>query len=373
MPGQTISSTISNDRLDSLRATVGIPREGTYQDWELDDARVSRSQVRHWSVVLGDMRPLFVDAEYAASGPWGALIAPPSVLACFEQIDPEIDGLPGCQAVLESASLEWSRPIRVGDVLLPRSVVESLEVTGAPDGRSVDMAIATSLSTGDGSPVGRCTLNWHCVERGAGAQRALFGGREEPYMWTKAEIDALREEYAAEQPRGAAILYCEDVKEGDLLAHVLKGPTTRPKYLGRMVPNWYWGQLQGWEAYDAHPELFFHNENDAPEPIAATDWGHHRAQRWGGVPGALDSNVERIHYASHLLLNWAGDHGLITRMDLQFHRHNMVGDVTRSYGRVAASRRHDSRGIITVDIWQENQLGERVTTGTAEVSLPLPS
>ncbi|MBE7519644.1 MAG: MaoC family dehydratase N-terminal domain-containing protein [Thermoflexaceae bacterium] len=373
MTGNAISTTISNDSLDALRATVGVPRERTYQEWEFDDARVSRSQVRHWAVVLGDMRPIFVDAEYAATGPWGALIAPPSVLACFEQIDPEIDGLPGCQAVLESASLEWFQPIRVGDFLLPRSTIESLEDICSDDGRAVTMSIATSVSTADGAPVGRCTLRWRCVERGTRVQGVLFGQREEPYMWTKAGIDALRDEYAAEQPRGAAILHWEDANEGDLLAHVLKGPTTRPKYLGRMVPNWYWGQLQGWEAHDAHPELFFANENDAPEPIAATDWGHHRAQRWGGVPGALDSNVERIHYVSHLLLNWAGDHGFISRMDLEFHRHNMVGDVTRSYGRVAAKRRQDGRGIITLDIWQENQLGEQVTTGTAEVALPLRS
>ena len=48
----------------------------------------------------------------------------------------------------------------------------------------------------------------------------------------------------------------------------------------------------------------------------------------------------------------------------------MVGDVTRSYGRVAAKRRDGARGTVTIDIWQDNQLGERVTSGTAEVALP---
>ena len=232
-----------------------------------------RSQIRHWAVVLGDMRPLFVDAEYAAAGPWGTVIAPPSVLACFEQIDPEVDGLPGCQAVLASASLEWFAPIRVGSLLLPRSVIESVDDLGGDDGRAVALTIATVVDDGEGGIVGRCKLNWHCVERGSAAQRDLFGGREEPYMWTKAEIDALREEYAREHPRGAEALYWDDVQEGQELGRVLKGPTTRPKYLGRMVPNWYWGQRQGWEAYDAHPELFFINENNAPEPIAADRLG----------------------------------------------------------------------------------------------------
>ena len=47
-----------------------------------------------------------------------------------------------------------------------------------------------------------------------------------------------------------------------------------------------------------------------------------------------------------------------------------VGDVTRSYATVTAKRTEGSRGIVSLDVWQENQLGQRITTGTAEVALP---
>jgi acyl dehydratase len=370
-----IRTTITDERLAELKSKVGVPKTRTYEDWELDDAKVLRSQIRSWAVLLGDMRPLFVDADYAAASPWKTLIAPPSVLTCYEQIDPEVESLPGSQSILERAIVEWERPIRLNDILVPSSEIESVDdvTQGAVEGRVVAMTVATEVQNQDRAVVGRMRLAYRCVERGTAAQRALFGERSDAHMHTKADIDALREEYKQERQRGAEALYIEDVKAGMELEHVLKGPTTRPKYLGRMVGNWYWGHLQGWEKYDSIPELFFKNENNSPEPIAATDWGHHRAQRWGGLPGALDSNSERIHYFSHLLLNWMGDHGHPSRMNLQFPIQNMVGDVTRSYGRVTGTRVDGERGIATLDLWQENQLGERVTTGTAEVFLPTRS
>ena len=370
-----IRTKITDQRLSALRTKVGAPKRRTYEDWELEDAKLLRSHIRSWAVMLGDMRPLFVDADYAAASPWKTLIAPPSVLSCYEQIDPEVESLPGCQAVLKSASLEWRLPIRMGDIVTPESVVTLVNELSqsAGEGRTVAVEVATEAQNQDSQVVGRTRMNYLCVERGTAAQRALFGSRLDAHMYSKADIDALGEEYKQERARGSEPLYWEDVAAGQELQPVLKGPTTRPKYLGRMIPNWYWGQRQGWEKYDEVPELFFSNENNAPEPIASTDWGHHRAQRYGGIPGALDSNSERIHYLSHLVMNWMGDHGFMSQMDLQFSTQNMVGDITRSYGRVRETRRDGERAVATLDVWQENQLGERVTTGTVQALLPTRS
>ena len=177
-------------------------------------------------------------------------------------------------------------------------------------------------------------------------------------------------EYKLEKQRGADPLYWEDVKEGDELQYVLKGPTTRTRHLPRTDGIWYWGHKQACDEMAAHPERFFTNENGALEPVMAVDWVHHRAQRWGGLPGALEDNTDHPHYILQALANWMGDAGFPLRMQLDFPIQNMVGDVTRSYGRVTGKRQEGDTAIVQLDVWQQNQLEQTITTGTAEVILP---
>jgi acyl dehydratase len=368
----TIERGISDGQLEEARKQVGVKRGREYEEWELDDARVLRSQVRGWSVMVGNMAPLFVDPEHASRSPWGGLIAPPGVVVCYEQIDPEVDVLPGSVAVLASARVEWDGPIRVGETVLPESELTGVrEITEeAGQGRIVAQEIVTEVRDGSGRRLGRAQLEWHGYERGSAAHRGLFGEREDAHYYTREDIEALGEEYKREVARGATPLYWEEVSVGEELAPVLKGPTTRTKYLGRMSGNWYWGHLQGWEEEERRPELFFENENSAPEPVAAVDWVHHRAQRWGGLPGALEVNTERVHHLVQLLMNWMGDSGFPQVLEVRFPVQNMVGDVTRSYGRVTGKEREGDAGVVTLEVWQENQRGERVTSGTARVVLP---
>jgi hypothetical protein len=57
-------------------------------------------------------------------------------------------------------------------------------------------------------------------------------------------------------------------------------------------------------------------------------------------------------------------------MNLEFHIANMIGDVTRSYGRVTGKRQEGDTHVVQLEVWQENQLQQLITTGTAEVILP---
>ncbi len=367
-----ITSTITNEALAAFKARVGETRKRAYEEWELADAKILRSQIRSWSVINGDMRPLYMDPDHAAKSPWGALIAPPAVILSYEQFNPETDAIQGTFNILSSAKVEWDGPLKMGDTLLPESVITSVEeITKDPsEGRVVSQVVTTEIRNLDGRLVGKAVLDWHFFERGSGAQRALFGDREDAYMWSQEQIEALGAEYKEEEQRGADTLYWDDVKEGEELDHVLKGPTTRTKYVGRSGSVWYWGMKLGFESMEQRPELFFENENSSLEPIMAVDWVHHRSQRWGGLPGSLEENTDHVHYLVQALVNWSGDAGFPHSMDLQFPIQNMVGDVTRSYGRVTGKRKEGDKAIVTFEVWQENELDERITTGTAEMVLP---
>lgn len=66
------------------------------------------------------------------------------------------------------------------------------EVPQPPDqGRVIQLDLATEVSNHDGNVVGTVLNLWNCYERGSQAQRALYGGRSEPHMYTREDIEAL--------------------------------------------------------------------------------------------------------------------------------------------------------------------------------------
>jgi acyl dehydratase len=366
-----IQTAIADNQIQALAKRTGESISSDHRSPEAEDARVSRSTIRTWAVQNGDMRPLYTDPEYASGTRWKTIIAPPAAIMAFEQVTPEIDCLPGSFPVLHAARLEFVAPIRMNDIIAATSQILKVEEISSPHaGRVVSTQIATKVTLRSGEPVGSVLLDWHLYERGTDAHRSLFDGRE-VHMYGQEDIEALSLEYTQEAQRGASPLHFEDAAEGDELPTVLKGPTTRNRYVPRVGDSWYWGHKQGWNDYRERPELFFLNENDAPEPIMATDWDHHRAARWGGLPGALEGNTDRPHFLVELLLNWMGDSGFPKLLDLQFPKQNLMGDICRSHGRVKDKRREGDCGIVVVEMWQINQRGESVTTGYAEAELPL--
>lgn len=369
---EIVKTQITDEMANALRAQVGKAWSRQYQPWEIEGSRITRSLIRRWTVLTGDMRPIFLDLEYAKTLPWGTILAPPGMLQDQEQFDPGVQGLPGSQPILAACDLEWELPILVGDLLVPKTTLRAVREIPQPagHGRVVAQELDTEVCNQAGNLVGKVTSTWNCYERGSQAQRDLYGTRTEPHMYKREDIEAVQAEYKVEQVRGNQPLYWEDVSAGQDIPTVLKGPTTHTRYVGKGIGRWFQGHGQGWEMYRQQPTLFFLNEHHAPEPIEAMDWVHYRAARYGGLPGAIESNTEHIHWTIHMLMNWMGDHGRIRRLDLRFPKHNIMGDVTRCAGKVSGKRNQSGKDIAELDLWNTNQLGERVTTGKAEVELP---
>jgi hypothetical protein len=85
---------------------------------------------------------------------------------------------------------------------------------------------------------------------------------------------------------------------------------------------------------------------------------------------AKEVNSERIHWTAQLLTNWMGDDGFLKKLDLEFPRINIMGDITRCYGKVIGKRVDDGKHVVDIEVWNINGVGDTVTTGTAEVILP---
>lgn len=103
---------------------------------------VEKGAVRRFAESLGDLNPIYFDHEYARASGFKGVVAPPSFPVTFTSgVDPrELLGLHGRSLLLADCTLEYERPIIVGDRLLVTSrVVETSERPG-PAGR-VDVAV----------------------------------------------------------------------------------------------------------------------------------------------------------------------------------------------------------------------------------------
>jgi acyl dehydratase len=89
-----------------------------------------------------------------------------------------------------------------------------------------------------------------------------------------------------------------------------------------------------------------------------------------GAPGAYDIGTQRAAWAAQAVTDWMGDEGQVTAFDLEIRGFLVVGDSAWCKGTVASKYIQDGRHLVRLHIWVENQKGDRVSRGVAEVCLP---
>jgi len=79
-----------------------------------------------------------------------------------------------------------------------------------------------------GELVGETNLWLIRAERSASREKKKYGDSRLPHLWTEEELQRIEEDILAEEVRGATPRYWEDVKVGDELKPVVKGPFAIP-------------------------------------------------------------------------------------------------------------------------------------------------
>ena len=167
--------------------------------------------------------------------------------------------------------------------------------------------------------------------------------------------------------------YWDDVREGDVIPPLLKGPYTVTSAVAFMQA---WGSYAirnhrvAWMYYDRHPKLAPPNENNVPEPPVRVHWDNDFARKVG-VPGAYDFGPERVTWMSHLLTDWMGDDGFLRQPAIS----KSAATIRSAMWSGAAARWSDKqvvdgRSLVTCELRAENQNGELSAKGTAEIELP---
>src|SRR5207249_1988478 len=246
--------TITVEALAALRALVGkeIRRPEPYIEVATRDA------IRHWAHGLGDRNPLWATAR----------IAPPTILFAMDRIvSGYVTGLPGIHAMYAGTDFCWRRQIREGDRVAGQSVLLDLEEKASTFAhRAIKQTYRTTFADDAGAIV--CEADSWCFRTERDTARELKKyGEVEPHRYSPDEIERIRRAYAAEEIRGVTPRYWEDVKVGELLPAVVKGPLTVTSLIAFIQG---WGSLYvrahglAFDLFERHPALGIPNEFGVP-------------------------------------------------------------------------------------------------------------
>lgn len=334
---------------------------------------VTADASRHWAEALGDQNPMWRDAEYARRWGHADILAPPTILYAFDQLSIGYrGGLPGVHSFFAGTNWTWHEPLVRGaaidvevtfkDLIEKKSSFAEVIYQQLSDVRYVDR---------DGTQLCEAEAWGMRVSRRAAREGKRYSTFEVT-SYTPEEIDAIAEEYAAEEirqtPRAAGT-----VTVGDQLPSIVRGPYT---VTTAVAFEQAWGGLfikahgEWFDYIRRHPAAGLPNAHGIPEPPEAVHWDRDFAQQ-AGLPEAYDYGPERVGWVGVMLTNWMGPTGFLRRLDVQVRRFNMVGDLTRCHGTVVDKAAPvDGRCAVTIDVEAVNQRDERTAIGQAEVLLP---
>jgi hypothetical protein len=130
--------------------------------------------------------------------------------------------------------------------------------------------------------------------------------------------------------------------------------------VGQAIPDWIReGSLEHWNRFAAvNDEFAGHHMDDAV--------GQHE-----GFPGAFIMAPFSHAYLHAMLRAWMGDEGWVRTVDMRLKNPLFRGRTLTAGGQVIAVRRNADDVEVDLDIWQKDDQGTVLGTGTATVILPL--
>ncbi|MBW1960327.1 MAG: MaoC family dehydratase N-terminal domain-containing protein [Deltaproteobacteria bacterium] len=333
--------------------------------WNYD---VTPDSIRHFCYGTDDDNPLYLDSEYAKKTKYGKLIAPPCYLVSV--LYPILHGEPmkaPLASLIGGVAYEWFRPIYAGDRLHAVSKQDKFFEKVNKQGRRLNFVISDVRYLDEKDElVGKATGTMIMATQ---VGRATMFDRS-IHKLSDEDLSRLETAFRAERRTGAAMLYFEDVKVGQKIPSMVRGPLT----IGDMVawnaaigPSYKagrWGFLEVLKASHAqavNPVLNFpvkYSQQHEDFNLAAGR----------GMPAPFDNGVMRFAWVAPMVTNWMGDNGMLRKLDVQIRAPNLYGDVTTYEGSV--TEKDENKATVTIDITGTNQTGQVTTKGTALVELP---
>jgi acyl dehydratase len=371
---QRLFPKITDAVLDALRQRIGVPITDTLEPWCHE---ATRDNIRHYAHGIGDDNPLWCDPDYAATTRFGGIVAPPSFLFSTDRvISGYVGGMPGVHAMWAGADWTWHLPVRRNDEITTKAHLKDLiEHDTRFAGRAVQQIYHVDFFNQKGACVAEadswCFRTDRDFAREQGTKYKDLKAKPQR-VYTDEELEKVYKLYAEEEVRGATPRYFEDVREGEALPTMAKGPMTVTGFIAFAQG---WGGLYirankiAWKMIHRHKGLGIKNRFGIPDCPERVHWENDFATMVG-APGAYDYGPERCSWLTHHMTNWMGDDGFLRRATSKIRRHNPEGDLLFITGKVTGKRIEDGRYLVDIEQEARNQDGELSIIGTGTVELP---
>ena len=363
---------ITDEGVAQLKSRIGSYFKGEYV-WTPNYV-MTKQAIAHWCDGMGDYNnKLYRDEEYAKKTKYGSIIAPPiSLNSIFSITGMRVGGLPGVHSFHSGWDWLWLKPVKVNEPITwtyqPVDIVE----------KKSEFALRTVIIYAEGiyrnqrDEIVAKNIGWSIrAERGTARDQGKY--KELKPYWTDEEMQK-RVEYLIdhEEVRGATPRYWEDVKVGDELPTLVKGPLS----IGEM---WAWSQGLGgggevhafkMRSLRKHPAWGWKNpDTGARETINQV---HERDDAAQGiaVPMAYDLGGQRNAWIGQCITNWMGDDGFLKSLYCEYRRFNVYGDIQFIKGKITRKYELNGEHLVDIDAWAENQRGEVTAPAHGSVILP---
>ena len=359
---------ITKEGLDELRSRIGVDlRLRCYNEEATIDA------IRQFARGIGDPNPMYSDPGHGFNNMlYGSMIAPPTFL--YSVVLPTgalAGGLPSVHSFFGGNDWEWFRVIRVNDSITAKAqltdVVEKDHSEAA--GRTVIQYVDVTYKNQYDDIIAKAK-GWSIrAERGALREKGKYA-KISRAPFTEAQMQLIEDTYDKEEIRGESIRYWDDVKEGDEITPVVKGPLTLGDVQGfasATIPPLAYGALQRY--LKKHPAYGYHHpKSNRWEPVERVNQDDYAAADIG-IPAGYDYGHDRICWIGHALTNWMGDDGFLKKLYVEIRRPDLFGDATYCKGKVTKKYTKDDEQLVDLDVWAENHREEITAQGRSTVRL----
>jgi acyl dehydratase len=343
---------------------------------------VTRDNIWHFAMGLGDDNPLWNDPEYAARTSWGGVVAPPTYLYCCttggpppgvkDSVDTD-DILPGVLGLWASDHWQWFAPTREGMTLTATASLHALDVEDNQRGKRV-IQVDRHTFYGNGELLAICDKTIMRFEKSDSLKHSRMTEYMAPH-YTAVDRAAIAAQYEAEyrQRRGSNTRRGRDISVGDSIGRIVKGPLTLTNVVGWLLG---WGSFMcqahrmQYSYVREHPGAALFDEAAGIEDVIEAPHLNSALARTTGMPAAYDFGGQRISWLAHLLTDWCGDDGRLTDMTAKLIRPNYLGDTTWIEGKVTGKSIIEEGCLVQCELTATNQRGEVTAAGQASIALP---
>jgi acyl dehydratase len=341
--------------------------------------------LRNWAHGTGDDNPLYCEEDYGPKTRWGGQIGHGTQVGHIktpmlgdpmpEDIKKATKGLfRGVHVFVSGGTWDWYRPLRAGDRIYSYHGEESVEEKKSEFAdRSVIQVRRDVALNQHGEVVGVYRILRVLTERKKSREKGKYAAIE-PASYTDEDYEHIDAIYAAETPRGAEKRYYEDVKVGDELQPMVKGPLTVTEIIAfhaggyGFVPYGLKSSRLGYKNRQRIKPFYIKNELGVWDVAQRLHWDSEWAKGIGN-PMAYDYGVMRQCWLYHLVSDWAGDDAFIERLEDSIRKFNYQGDTQFLSGKVVGKREQDGRYLVDLEMHMKNQRDTETAYGSATVSL----